>query len=264
MPRRTAAPPGRSGRATDRVAARVVSGVAAGCAALGDLVLPVRCGGCGRPGEAWCSACADALRVAPGPSPWRPSPAPLGLPPVWAVSPYDGPVRSALVNWKDNGRRDLTAVLAPLLTESLLAALVAAEPPAVVVPAPSARAATRRRGDYPLGRLVRDALRAVPSEVRPPCLSALHLNRPVADQAGLGSRDRARNLSRAMRVDARQVSGLSGLTCIVVDDVITTGATLAEAARALRAAGVREVFGATLAATRRHPRPPLSFPEEPG
>lgn len=264
MPRRTAATPRRSPGAAFREAPRVVAPFAAGAAALGDLVLPVRCGGCDRAGQAWCSACAGTFRAAPAPTPWRPTPEPPGLPPVWTVLPYDGPVRTALVNWKDNGRRDLTEALAPLLAESLLAALISADRPVVVVPAPSARAATRRRGDYPLGHLVRSALRRMPPDVRPPCLPALHLVRSVADQAGLGSRERARNLSRAMRVRARLAARLNGLTCIVVDDVITTGATLAEAARAVRATGVREVYAATLAATRRHTRPPLSFPEEPG
>lgn len=254
----------RLSRATPGAAPGVTERVAAGLVALGDLVLPIRCGGCERPGQAWCPACQESLRLAPGPTAWRPTPAPPGLPPVWAVLPYDGPVRAALVNFKDNGRRDLARVLAPLLAESLLAALTATEQPVVVLPAPSARSATRRRGDYPLGRLVTRALDQLPAEVRPPCLPGLQLIRKVADQAGLDSGERARNLSRAMRVHPRHEPGLRGLACVVVDDVITTGATLAEAARALRAAGAHGVLGATLAATRRHTRPPLSFPEEPG
>src|SRR5690606_12518886 len=59
--------------------------------ALGDLVLPLRCGGCDAPGVPWCRRCAAAVATAPGPAPWSPTPAPVGMPPVWTVLAYDGP-----------------------------------------------------------------------------------------------------------------------------------------------------------------------------
>ncbi|MGI5232974.1 phosphoribosyltransferase family protein [Actinoallomurus sp. CA-142502] len=80
------------------------------------------------------------------------------------------------------------------------------------------------------------------------CVRALRHRRRVADQAGLSAMDRALNLTGAMesRLD------LGGRRVIVVDDVITTGATLAEAARALRAAGADVRASAVIAATQRH------------
>src|SRR5690606_8986933 len=75
--------------------------------ALGDLVLPVRCGGCDVSGVPWCPSCERTLAAAPPARSWTPTPVPAGLPPVWTVLPYDGPTRAALVNWKDHGRRDL-------------------------------------------------------------------------------------------------------------------------------------------------------------
>lgn len=79
------------------------------------------------------------------------------------------------------------------------------------------------------------------------CVPALEHRRRVADQAGLTAADRAANLSGALQ--ARY--DLRGLRLIVVDDVITTGATLAEAARALRAAGAEVTAAAVIAATAR-------------
>ncbi|WP_162801933.1 ComF family protein [Ornithinimicrobium murale] len=252
--------------------------LAEGSAALSDLVLPVRCGGCEAPGSPWCQQCQAVLAAAPAPQRWEPTPAPPGLPPVWTVLPYAGPVRSALVNWKDNGRRDLAAALAPVLAEVLLSGLLSCDqrPPThvtpaasasgttLVVPAPSGRANTRRRGDHPLAGLSRAALRQIPPRSRPSLVPALRLARTVADQAGLDSGNRALNLAGAMTVTAGHARRIPGMTCLLVDDVITTGATIAEGARALRVAGAGHVVAVTLAATQRHAHPPLSFPREPG
>ncbi|MCK0111397.1 ComF family protein [Ornithinimicrobium sp. F0845] len=226
-------------------------------AAAGDLVLPTRCGGCDRQGMPWCADCGRALAGAPAPHRWMPTPAPPGLPVVWTALAYQGAVRAGLVNWKDNGRRDLARVLAPPLTEALLAALLACPDgrPVVLVPTPSARSNVRRRGDRPLQSLIRRALAALPPADRPRVVPALRLARRVADQAGLDSQDRARNLAGAMTVAPRFVQQVRGGCCVVVDDVITTGATLTEAARALSAAGATGVLAATVAATQRHTGP---------
>lgn len=253
---------GRSATPTGRAARP--GWIAAGAAALGDLVLPVACGGCGAPGASWCHRCGAAVALAPGPQRWVPTPTPVGLPPVWTVLPYADPVRTGLVNWKDNGRRDLAEVLAPVLTEALLAVLLRCDDDPVVVPAPSGRANIRRRGDQPLAALARSALRRLPAEVRPRLGPVLRLARAVADQAGLDSQHRVANLEGAMTVPAGLTRQVAGHTCLLVDDVITTGATIAEAARALRVAGAHDVLAVTLAATHRQTHPPLSFPGEPG
>ncbi|MEP6797352.1 MAG: phosphoribosyltransferase family protein, partial [Lapillicoccus sp.] len=76
------------------------------------------------------------------------------------------------------------------------------------------------------------------------------------DQAGLGQEARARNLAGAYAVRSARTPGLVGRRVVLVDDVMTTGATLVEAARALRAAGAVVEAAVTLAATARRPREP--------
>jgi predicted amidophosphoribosyltransferase len=181
--------------------------------------------------------------------------------------PYDGSARVALVAFKDGDRRDLETVLAPMLAEAMAAAL-AGDPglravlssgngPVLVVPVPSSSAAVRRRGDAPLALLTRAAVAHCAGWgcdllVWP----ALTVRRRVADQAGLNHTERAANLEYAMQVRPRWRQGVRGVTCLLVDDVLTTGATLVEAARALREAGAGHVGAAAIAATRRRGGPP--------
>ncbi|KJY25776.1 phosphoribosyltransferase family protein, partial [Streptomyces katrae] len=76
----------------------------------------------------------------------------------------------------------------------------------------------------------------------------LRLRRQVADQAGLGARQRWENLAGALEVRPGGTRMAAGARIVVVDDVVTTGATLEEAARALRAAGLWADAAAVVAA----------------
>ena len=230
-----------------------------------ELGLPTACGGCGASGATWCVVCADeACRATyPGGATqvW-PTPCPAGYPPTWAASPYGAASRAALVSFKDGDRRDLVAVLAPMLSGAMAAAL-ARDPrlravlasgngPVFVIPVPSSPSAVRRRGDSPLELLTRAAVRQLGLSKRELIVSpALRLRRRVADQAGLDHGRRADNLERAMQVQPRWLPSIHGVTALLVDDVLTTGATLMEAARALSADGARHVAAATVAATQR-------------
>lgn len=109
---------------------------------------------------------------------------------------------------------------------------------AVVVPVPSSPAAMRRRG-YPIAELL-----ARRGGLRPVRLLA-SVGTP-ADQRGLGRGDRERNV-----VGTLHARGVAGLRVVVVDDVVTTGATLREAARALEASGAVVLGAATVATTLR-------------
>ncbi|MGW6402417.1 ComF family protein [Streptomyces sp. NPDC055134] len=110
--------------------------------------------------------------------------------------------------------------------------------PLLLIPVPSARKAVRARGHDPSRRIAYAAaaeLRRVGLPAR--VCAALRQRRVVADQAGLNSRRRLANLAGALEVPAGASALLaSGGRIVLVDDVITTGASLAEAARAIRAA----------------------------
>lgn len=210
-----------------------------------ELLLGARCAGCGRPGLGPCPSCRVVLR--------RSRPVIVELPQsrlvVVAAGSYDDHLRRFLIEAKERSALGLMGALGERLAVSVVALL--AQPVAgqrvVLVPVPSVSAAVARRGVDFTGGLARraasDLSRAgVPTEVAP----GLSLTRRPRDQAGLDLQARHRNLAGAYR--ARRVP--SGLV-IVVDDIVTTGASLAEAARALRAAG-RPVWGAaTVAATPR-------------
>lgn len=232
--------------------------------AAADLVLPRACAGCGAPGPLLCAGCRLDLA-----GPGRLVPAPAVPVPVAVTAAYDGAVREVLLAHKEHGLLGLAAPLGAALARAV--SRVAGPGGVVLVPVPSRPAAVRARGHDATARLARRAGRELrragtPSAVRP----ALRLSRSTADQAGLTAGQRVANQAGAMVV--RRWPGLGaagpggwargGACVVVVDDVVTTGATLAEAVRALRAAGLAPVGAAAVAATVR--RSPVRAVEEPG
>ncbi|GII61415.1 hypothetical protein Skr01_15000 [Sphaerisporangium krabiense] len=213
-----------------------------------DLILPPRCAGCGRTGAVLCAACLGAMRARPFARP----PAPGGPPECWAAAVYEGAARRAILAYKERGR----TALRPALAACLLAAIRAAGPPAapfLLVPVPSARGALRRRGHDPVAGLAALAARGLRGRGRAAaCAPVLGHRRRVRDQAGLSAPERARNVAGAFQVAPAAAGRLRGRTAVLVDDVATTGATLAEAAAALRAAGAEVPLAVVVAAPRRH------------
>jgi predicted amidophosphoribosyltransferase len=211
---------------------------------LADLVLPRRCAGCGTPGAVLCRGC----------TPSTPPIAVAGFArPVHAAARYEGGLRAAVLAYKERGRHELADpladVIADVLADVLVPGLARTVPAGVVlVPVPSSRAAARRRGGDHVLRLAR----RVGPRVGLPIVPALVLGRPVHDSAGLGASAREANLAGAMA--AVSPAGMVDSTAVLIDDIVTTGATLHEAMRALRASGWSVSGAATLAVTplRRH------------
>lgn len=222
-----------------------------------DLVWSQSCVGCAQVGTGWCDACRERLRGA-GPVRAAPEPCPAGMPTTWAGTTYSETASVVIRAWKDDDRPHLGATLVPLLARALRQAVSGSptwqhalrERPALVVPVPSRPAGTRHRGRYPVYELVRRLVSRSPEAMRP--LPALAVSPAVRDQAGLTHEARADNLAGSMWVRAPHRDVLRGTPVVLVDDVVTTGATLAEAARVLTRCGAGPLLAVTVAATPRH------------
>jgi predicted amidophosphoribosyltransferase len=226
-----------------------------------DLLLGSACLGCARPGRLLCRRCRSELD--PQPLPAWPRPVPAGLTDPWAAAPYAGLVRSMILGHKERRMLALSVPLGGLLAAALAAALAEAErlEPSrgvrlVLVPVPSRPSTTRQRGHDPTGSLVGVAAKELRAQGHDAVVARLLRTRPgVADQSGLGAAERAANLAGAFRVHGaalRRLSRSVGAAHVVVcDDVLTTGATAAEAQRALRSVGLTPLAAVAVAATRR-------------
>lgn len=228
-------------------------------AAVLDLLLPSRCAGCGEQGAVVCAVCTDELRGVPALR--MPRPSPPGLPACWSATAYDGVARRLILAYKEHGRTALVPVLAARVAQVAHVALATLGPfdgsvGLCLVPVPSAQAARRRRGHDPIRALAEAAVRNLRGEGLPVTLApALRSRRGVADQAGLSSPERAANLAGSFLITGRRDGRFrrpeDRPVAVLVDDIVTTGATLAEAARALRQAGAVVPLAITVAATRR-------------
>lgn len=220
-----------------------------------DLVLPRTCPGCYAP-EPWCGVCAATLDrrpravAVPEAALDRLSTAGLRLPTVHALARYSGPVRAAIIAGKERGRRDLPPLLGAALGTGLATLQDAGVLPRELwlVPAPTRRASARARGGDPVTAMARAAAATLAACGRPtgvaPCL---YLARRARDSVGLDAAGRAANLAGAIRFEAR-ASPPPGARVVVLDDVLTSGATVCGSCEALAAHGVSPAGVLVLAA----------------
>ncbi|MEX5298745.1 phosphoribosyltransferase family protein [Kocuria sp. CPCC 205292] len=250
-----------SARALDRAAARVLDRLAEAA----EVLLPVECAVCRAPGAALCRGCRLLLRRSCARPFEASSAAPLLDPPlpVVAAGRYAHGLATCVLALKNTGRTDLVPVLAACLATALHRAARDWPPgPVLLVPVPTSPAALRRRWFDPVRLLLEDCSRrgvlpagAVVDRGLRHRGSGTLLPGPAQKRLGAaGRRDRPTGSMRA--------AAAPGARCVVVDDVLTTGATLGEAARALRAGGA-EVVGAVVLAAVRSPAVPLTADPDP-
>lgn len=216
-----------------------------------ELLLGARCAGCGHPGLGACAGCRSSIvRVRP----FAVTGLPDGIPPAFAGGAYDGELRRLLLAAKERHALGLAPVLAGRLAAAVAAWALAdgTMTPLALVPVPTAPARVAERGQDLTATLARLAAARLRGSGLPAVVwRGLRQVRRPRDQSELGRDDRLANLAGALL----SRGGLPPGRPVVVDDIVTTGATLAEAARALAASGCPAVGVATVAATiRRMPR----------
>ncbi|MET1022056.1 MAG: phosphoribosyltransferase family protein [Arthrobacter sp.] len=275
-----------------RPLARLADGAAAAAAEVLALAAPVDCVCCGAEDRALCGGCERQVRLlmrepfrAEAQAPALMDVDGSVLLPVVAAGPYRAELAQALLCFKRYGQGQLAEVLSKGLVRAIQAAAGDA-PGLVLVPVPTSGKAYRRRGFSPVHVLLgrhgphrRDgtgrqsgystvrALRttglrrrtrvagrsAAPLRAFPPRFGLSGLRGQPGGQKGLGRGERAQRVRGSVRVRRGIFAPkINGRPCLIVDDVLTTGATLAEAARALRAGGA-QVRGAVVVAATRPP-----------
>ncbi|MCC6270967.1 MAG: ComF family protein [Microbacteriaceae bacterium] len=202
------------------------------------VLFPVDCVGCGAPDRALCANCCAQLRAA--------SACPLGeqlLPDstrVVSAVRYETQVRGMILGLKEHGRTDIVRQLATPLRAAIERAADGGTSAVEVCTVPSSKRSWRRRGYRPVDLLVRAAGFRRAAVLRPSAVTQ--------EQKSLDRAQRGVNLKGTLVAKP----SVRGRRFVIVDDVVTSGATLLEAARALRAGGAEVVAAATLAYTPRH------------
>lgn len=218
-------------------------------AAAGDLLLGASCHACRRPWWGLCPACRAAVRSRTARL-TEPNPCPPGFPRTASTGSYDQAMRRLIIAHKERQALGLAPILGELLAVACWYLIRNGGTPdsVLLVPMPSSPAAVRARGYDATAALARRAAARLRPATSIRVGRLLGQARTVHDQSGLDAVARRENLADSLRVrNAR--TGLPPV--IIVDDLVTTGASLTEAHRALTAAGIAVLGAATIAATRR-------------
>ena len=184
-----------------------------------DIVFPATCIVCGIKPKPLCPTCLPSASLSKL----------QGFDfPVLAGFKHEGAIEKIIAGYKDQQLVSLEKPLGELVAE-VLKEVGPSQFSAIITPARNQKN-YRKRGFDPANRLVKRAIRGL---AKPPKVISLSSTRKLEDQRRLGRLERARNVAASMRLDSK----LSG-PVLLFDDVLTTGSTLREMARACRAAGV--------------------------
>lgn len=189
-----------------------------------DLIVPTYCAGCDQPGSRWCPSCAGSLAVFPVARP--------GLADAYALAEYAGPARRAVLSYKEKLRHELSTVLGGALATALPGIRAG---PFFLVPAPSRPSAARARYGQHMVAVAQACARALTRAGHEASVAAvLRVSGRARDSVGLDPAARASNLLGRVRC-----VGAVPSVAVLLDDVITTGATATTCVAALKAAGTK-------------------------
>ncbi|MFJ8915596.1 ComF family protein [Amycolatopsis sp. NPDC102389] len=205
-----------------------------------DLLIPARCASCGAPGAPCCATCQTAWgslsEIIRGPT--------AGLVPVYALAPYADDARRLILAYKERGRRDLAPSFGQAVAEALFQ-LPEPEAEPCLVPVPSRRSASRVRGGPHVRRVAEECVKALSGKGKSATVApVLRLGSGVRDAVGLTRAQRSANLDGRIRLAA----GPCREKVVLLDDVITTGATAAACTRFLDLSGIHVSAVVALAA----------------
>jgi ComF family protein len=212
-----------------------------------DLLLPPTCPGCRREGRVLCVECAAWLErrrdEPPGVPIGLPWPLPGGLAQLEWCAAFTGPVRAAIHAHKYRGERRLAAPLGDALADRWRRAGAGGD---LVVHVPVHASKLRQRGFDQ----ARDLAIVCGRGLGWPAVPALERAERTAAMHALGRAQRAANVGGAFRVRPGMETAVAGRQVVLVDDVLTTGATMSGCAEALLAAGAASVAGLAVARER--------------
>lgn len=198
-----------------------------------DFLVPSRCAACGDAGGALCARCSAIIAtdaaIAIGSR--------GAVPPLIALGPYDGPLRAAVLSLKFRGCRRVGTILGRWIADRII------WPFDLIVPVPLHAQRLRDRGYNQADVLAR----AIAAQSRRRCVpDSVVRVRATEPQSGLGLEERRANVDRAFGAGSK-IGEVLRRSILVVDDVVTTGATVAGCAAVLRCAGARAIYVACAA-----------------
>jgi ComF family protein len=198
-------------------------------------IAPHDCLGCGAEGDLLCAACLKRLP----PAKEQPPNPENHLDGVRSAALYQGVAKTLVWQLKSAGVQSAAGLMASKMKQ-----LVTDCSEVIIVPVPTAASRVRQRGYNQAALLAR----ALARQARLPCVDCL-ARHGQAHQVGATRAERLRQLNGALRVTKQSV--IKNAHIILVDDVVTTGATLEAAAAVLKAAGARHVEAVTFAQAER-------------